>query len=386
MQDSTSRACEHRDGEVSVEQEDFALPGRIPLRWVRSYRSAHTRTGVCGYGWETPADGRLEIDPSDGSVVMQYPAVGPLWFEQLPQAAAAAEVELMDGARLTGYGNEFRVRTKADLIYHFSKELSIVREDGIRELPLTRVSDLFGNYLEFEREEGRFTGIAESAGRQIVATFRDGRVAAMSMSVGRAKLPHVFVQYQYSGEGDLVAAVDALGVSYRFAYDQHHLVSHTDRNGLSFYYVYATVPDGEWRVVRSWGDGGLYDYRFDYLDALLERRITDSLGHVSVVKLGDQGLPLNEIDALGGVTVYEYDEVGRTTAVIDPVGHRIEYQYDVSGNLLKQIRPDGTSLSAEYDADNHVIQLTEPGGRVMQFANDRGRILAKCAPRGGRWT
>ena len=53
-----------------------------------------------------------------------------------------------------------------------------------------------------------------------------------------------------------------------------------------------------------------------------ERRITDSLGHVSLVKLDERGLPISEIDPLGGITLYEYDDAGRTTAVVDQDGHR----------------------------------------------------------------
>src|SRR3712207_8634089 len=45
---------------------------------------------------------------------------------------------------------------------------------------------------------------------------------------------HVFVEYGQDAAGDLVEVRDALGHPYRFAYDRHHLLRHTDRNGLSF--------------------------------------------------------------------------------------------------------------------------------------------------------
>ncbi|OLG34073.1 type IV secretion protein Rhs, partial [Xanthomonas oryzae pv. oryzae] len=113
--------------------------------------------------------------------------------------------------------------------------------------------------------------------------------------------------YRYV-EGDLVAAEDALGAPRRFVYRQHRLLQHTDRVGLSFYYDY----DRQWRVVHSWGDGGLYDYRFAYDDLLRETAVTDSLGHVSLVKFDENRLPLCEIDPMDGVTVFAYDAVGRT--------------------------------------------------------------------------
>ena len=115
---------------------------------------------------------------------------------------------------------------------------------------------------------------------------------------------------------------------------------HTDRNGLTFYYEYERSDDA-WRVVRSWGDGGLYAYEFVYLDAARERRIRDSLGNVWLVKIDERGLPISEIDPLGGLTSYAYDESARTVAVEDQDGHRTEYEFDVSGNLQKLTRADG---------------------------------------------
>ena len=164
----------------------------------------------------------------------------------------------------------------------------------------------------------------------------------------------------------------------RIFYEQHHLVRHTDRNGLSFYYEYNRIPDAEWRVARSWGDGGLYNYRFEYIDALQERRLTDSLGYVSVVKLDSRGLPISEIDALGGMTSYEYDENGRTTAVLDPEGHRTEYAYDDRGNLLKLTRPDGKCIQTEFEDSNKPINVTDATDAMWpQHWDSRGLLVQK---------
>src|SRR5690606_25234165 len=142
---------------------------------------------------------------------------------------------------------------------------------------------------------------------------------------------HVFVRYQYDAAGDLVAVVDAVGNPHRFTYDDHRLVRHTDRLGVSFHYEYELEQSpwpGEWRVVRSWGDGGIFDYRFAYDLALNQRRITDSLGQDWIVDLDERGLPVREIDPLGGITMYEYDDDGRTTAIVDAAGRRNAYAYD----------------------------------------------------------
>ena len=394
-------------GEVSVEQQDFALPGRIPIDWVRTYTSNNTRRGACGYGWESPADIRLEVYPQDNSAVFLRPAAAPAPFPELPAACGNDEaiLELWDGALLSDHGREFQVRTKEDKIYHFDKALAFTNEDGVQEYPINRISDLCGNWLEFERLGRHPIAINESAGRRIEIEIEDGLIRQVGLLAPTADFRHVFVQYRYDDASNLVAVVDALGSPYTFSYDQHHLIRHTDRNTLSFYYEFDKRGE-EWRVVHSWGDGGLYNYRFEYLDELKERRITDSLGNVSLVKLDERGLPISEIDPLFGVTIFEYDEVGRTTAVVDPNRHRTEYEYDERGNLLRLNRPDDTATAIEFDANNRalaiidgngaqwiqrwdmrglLVEQTSPLGNVSRYEYDaRGRLVAFVSPRGGR--
>jgi RHS repeat-associated protein len=395
-------------GEVSVEQEDFKLPGRIPIEWVRSYASSRTRNGCCGYGWETLADTRLEVDRSTGRVTMVHPSVGPLVFERLPivEGETGAELELIDGGRLSDHGNEFRVRTKEDRIYSFAKSLRHLNGQGITEYPVTRISDLCGNVLDFERQGETLSALQASGGRRIVFRTELGRITEIAMAIPGKDQPHAFVRYEYDVAGDLVAVRDALDYPYTFAYDDHHMVRHTDRNGLSFYYEYEKPADAAWRVVHAWGDGDLYNYRFDYIDPLNERRITNSLGHVSIVKLNEAGLPISEIDPLGGMTIYEYDEAGRTTAVVDQAGRRTAYQYDERGNLLKLTRPDGLSIVTKFDDNDRPIGIRDPNGALWQQEwngqglltreitplgntslyeyDNRGQLIAFCNPRGAR--
>ncbi|CAN5907546.1 RHS repeat-associated core domain-containing protein [soil metagenome] len=390
------------NGEVSVEQQDFVLPGRLPIEWDRVYGSSNHHEGLCGHGWETPADGRLEV--SAEGVLMQYPGVGPLYFAHLPTLPGdpGTVLELMDGARLTDHGHEYRVRTKADRIYHFAKHLAVVGrdvgdggvQDAVQEIPLARVSDLCGNWLEFERSGGRLVAIVESAGRRLEVGIDRGRIRHLALWEPAAQFRHVYITYEYGdsivagadvgpGEGDLTAVIDALGNPYRFAYDAHHMVRHTDRNGLSFYYEYDKTPPDDWRVVHAWGDGGLYDYRFDYLDAIDERRITDSLGHVSLVKLDERGLPISEIDALGGITLYEYDDAGRTTAVVDPEGRRTGYVYDERGNLLELQRPDGAVIATEYNLFDKPTVISDPNGaNWVQHWDERCLLVDQISPMG----
>nr|WP_297384590.1 RHS repeat-associated core domain-containing protein [uncultured Roseateles sp.] len=374
-------------GEVSVEQVDFSLPWRVPMDWVRNYASGRERVGACGVGWESPADARLEIDAADGSVVFFHPDAGPALFPALPagQGDVAAVLELMDGARLSDHGDEWRVRTKGDLTYHFPKSLTVPVTGQVREVPLGRVSDLCGNWLLYEWVEGRLSAIRESGGRHLLVEYAGRFIRSLSLYVAEAEFSHTFVSYEHDAQGCLTAVRDELDHPYRFAYDGRHMVRHTNRTGLSFHYEYDQRGEGdeEWQVVRAWGDGGLYDYQFAYWPAIREVRITDSLGHVSTVQCDEHGLPILEIDPLGGRTIFEYDEVGRTTAVVDAANHRTEYAYDERGNLLKLTRPDGSAMTVEVDARDKPVAITDPNGASWrQRWDERGLLAEQTSPLG----
>ncbi|MFC5474358.1 RHS repeat-associated core domain-containing protein [Paraherbaspirillum soli] len=378
-----------RDGSVALEHEDFSIPGRLPLTWSREYASSDNYDGMCGHGWQTPADFRLELDP-DGSVLF-FEASSAAVFQQLPAALGAehAVTEFVDGARLTwaqgAGGDELQVVTKEDLRYVFRKPASnLTPLHQSLSLPIERIEDLCGNHWRFERRDGHLTRIVESGiaglpGRFIEVHERGGRIHRLGLHDPATGVTHRLVRYKYNGSKDLVAALDQFDAARTFEYDRHHMVRHTDRLGLSFYYAY----DAQWRVLHAWGDHGLHDYRFVYNELLRETEVTDSLGHISLIKFDDNNLPLCEIDPLGGVTIFEYDEVGRTTAVVDPAGLRTEFEYDERGNLLKLVQPDGTAVCTVFDDANHITEVVDPlGHRWRQSWDERGLLLDQTTPTG----
>ncbi len=158
-------------GAVSVEQEDFTLPGLIPVRWTRRYASDNARRGACGTGWECPADARLEHDAESGIVLFHHPEGGIAIFPEMPTGPddTAAVLELMDGALLSDHGNEYRVRTKEDLVYRFPKALGFDCAEAQREYPLWQIHDRCGNTLTWERHSGsgRPLALVEATGRRI---------------------------------------------------------------------------------------------------------------------------------------------------------------------------------------------------------------------------
>jgi RHS repeat-associated protein len=369
-----------RDGSVSVTHEDFSIPGRLPLAWRRVYASRHAqRQGACGFGWQTPADIALALAP-DGSAWLSGPDQ-VAFFPELPRSDGAdmAVLDFVDGARLWRQQGQWIVRFKGGLHYRFDGAAApgVAQLPQEQRLPIERIEDSCGNFWRFERRDGHLVriverGVDDQQGRYIAVTARHGRVDDLQLHDPATGLNHPLASYRYA-DGDLIAAVDPLGAPRTFGYTQHHMVRHTDRVGLSFYYAF----DAQWRVVHSWGDGGLYDYHFDYDALLRETRITDSLGNVSLVKFDENRLPLCEIDPLDGVTIFEYDDFGRTVAVTDPEGLRTGFAYDERGNLVVLVRADDTKVALSYDEYDRMTELRTPDGSAWQQRYDSNGLLVE---------
>lgn len=358
-----------RDGSVSVTHEDFHIPGRLPLGWPRVYASRdHGLAGHCGHGWQTPADVRLTVE-ADGLLSLQGPEEFAL-FPALPQAEGQQVLDMVDGARLMRQGTALVVRFKSGLRYHFEDALTPEGHVRAPAIAIARIEDACGNHWRFVRQDGELVRIAESGvdglpGRSIEVQSRQGRIEALALRDPATGQDHPLVRFRYA-DGDLVAAIDALGAAREFAYLQHRMARHTDRTGLSFHYAY----DDQWRVVHAWGDGGLHDYRFAYDATLRQTEVTDSLGHLTVVKFDESGLPLAEIDPLDGVTSFEYDDAGRTVAVTAPLGLRTGFTYDARGNLLGMRYADGSTIGCEYDDEDRLRAIADPLGHQWRYTWD----------------
>jgi RHS repeat-associated protein len=371
------------DGSVLVEQIDFEVPGRVALVWERNYSSSWDRVGVCGFGWETPADIRLEL-LDDGGVSLCGPGLGAV-FPHLPTDTENYVLDQLDGARLWAGDGQWEVRTKNGLRYIFARDGQSVGGDSVGGGVLSlveRIEDSNGNHWCFERVDGVLTRIRESgvAGRVLeVESSSEALVESVRLTDPVSGESRILSAFHYEQQ-DLVGAVDALGEVYGFAYQGHHMVQHTDRLGLSFHYSY----DDQWRVVHAWGDGGLLDYSLVYDEVGRESRFTNSLGHTTVITLGEHDLPIREVDPLGAATEYEYDPHSlRTVGIIAPGGLRTSYEYDQHGNLLSTTLPDGSTIRTAYNDDDKPVVVTDPeGGQWRQDWDEKGNLIREATPLG----
>ncbi|AHI66424.1 RHS repeat-associated core domain-containing protein [Burkholderia thailandensis] len=391
-------------GEVIVQQHDFTVAGRLPLVWDRYYASHDTRRGAVGVGWQTPADIRLELMLYAGAVgVAAYFSDHATAFDAMPGTTgwAARVHDWQHGHALYREHDRLVLRTRAGIEHEFAlpaqwrHALDVPRGDATLTLPVVRIADLNGNAWVFERGPDRsLTRLIEwkgemSTGRMIECEAGTGSPAERHanlltalMLVDAGGRAHPLVGYEHDDAGNLIAALDAMSQPHHFAYaDDHRMVRHTSARGVSFYYSHRQHDDGVWRVDRAWGDDGLLDYRFVFDLDHRETRITDSLGHTTILQANERGMPAARIDPLGGLWSYGYDAQERASAETDPAGRTTAWEYDAYGNLLAQTLPDGSAVRAEYDADHRPICVTDAVDRHWRYAwDERGNLLARTMP------
>jgi len=393
-------------GEVVVQQNDFTVEGRLPLVWDRHYAGQDTYDGAIGTGWQTPADIRLELIHHDDEtgVIARFPDYATS-FGTLPQSQGWENrvYDARHGHALYLLSDRLVLRTRESLEYHYRlpDNWAQILEARTAEalltaapsLPLSCLADQNGNAWQFERDERHvLTRLVESSrgiptGRVIQCEKKAddflGKLDRLTL-IDATGQTYPLVRYEQDKHGDLIAVFDAREQPYCFEYQAgHQMVRHTDRNGLSFYYSYQLHSDNLWRVDHAWGDGGLYDYRFEYDLEHLETRSTDSLGHTTILQFNDQNQPVTSIDPLGGVSSYQYDGQGRTQSETDPSGNTTIWEYDTYGNLLRTVLPDGSAVSTAFNEDHKPVSILDPeGGKWCQDWDTRGNLTRQATPSG----
>lgn len=358
-------------GEVITRETDFTLPGRIPFVWIRQYGSHSDLDGVCGTGWETPADARLSFK-SDGVVVFNDGiSRSGLVFEKKPYEGPVQD--FAHGALLSEDETDYLVSLKSGFTYHFEKLDDSVHD----ELPLKYIEDTFNNTLRFKRESGVLQEISDDTGRKLIFETSGHRITRITLHHPDEALPRLLARYEYDTKGNLVAAYDALDVPHRYVYRDHLLLRHQYRTGIAFYYEYDHyTPKG--KCIHAYGDNGLFDYRFEYLN--YKTNITNSLGFTRSYFWDPYSLPSVRIEHNGARTRYKYDLRQRPIGLIDPLGNEITYKYDTAGNLLKAILPNDAVFSIEYDEENNPTRIIDPMKKEWRQEWKNKRLIKRISP------
>ncbi|MDC0740907.1 YraN family protein [Polyangium mundeleinium] len=368
-------------GEVLTDAVDFELPGPLPFVFERNYYSGDETAGALGPAWHHPLEASVDESPLRGHRLSLD--------VRLPDGRVARHLDLAVGASEWRDQDRYTLaRDEAGYTLTFWDGTSYrfePAEGATVTHPLAKISDRCGNAITLRYRDGRLHDGTDSAGRHLRFVMRGSRLVAV-----RVRRPesggdtwHTLVRYSYNEEGYLVAAEDAAGHSFRYAYKGGVLIQETNRNGLSFYFEYDWYAPGGY-CVHTWGDGKIYERKITYHKEQFATVVEDGRGGRTAYFGNGDGLVEREIDPMGVERRYEWGDGFRKVAEIDGLGRRTEWAYDARGNRTVERDALGHETRWAYNALNLPVEMVDATGAAWRWAYDhRGKLVREVDPIGG---
>ena len=373
---------------------DLELPGPLPLRFDRSYRSSARTSDVgLGWGWTHSFAWRVRI------------------------RRRAIEVWRGDGTRVKSplvEGQALASGPEGLLLIRDGADVIVETLDGVRRrfapatpdspwLLLSTLQDPHGNSLQLQYRSGNLVLIIDSVGR-CVHLQRDahGHLVELSVSNPRRNVPPVAMRrYRYDDRGCLVEVAGPDGEVTRFEYDsKRRMTRHDEPSGVCFHYRY----DREGRCVETWGDAldptllGLDD---SVSDKLADGTPAKGIHHVRLTfgperntevatslelqsYFGNEFGKVDKAVAANSVHTRLYDEFGHVLARSDGEGATWKYERDLRGRVMRATDPLGRTRTYEREDGGHLRRLVDEAGGVTEVIRS-DRSWTWINPAGGVW-
>jgi hypothetical protein len=274
-------------GRVFTEAIDFSLPGPLPLVFERSYFSSWShRDGVLGPGWSHSLDQALWFE--EGIAVYRNAEGQEIVFDLVDtKGEAELEREFFESVSRNTLVRErsgWRVITPEGLIHHFAQV------EG-------------GSVLRIVRSTTRHPDVAITYAYDREARLREVSTAPVgwcaSSTTGMAAWSRIFFRIQgprpprsFTPNSNTPTracssppATPTAGPT-TYDYDGRLMVSETNRNGVTFYWLYDGRGSSA-RCLRTWGVDGeqiIYNQKLDYDPRNGVTLVTDSYNNKTLYK------------------------------------------------------------------------------------------------------
>src|SRR5437870_13137665 len=292
-------------GDVLQERIDFEVPGVMPVTISRLYSSAQTPvSSALGFGWAHSLEIWVDLG-ADGIAIREgYNGSTPY-----PWGACDGQ----NGPRVERGDRRVSLRFADGSVRHF-----VAATAGATRFHLAADIDAYGNATRFEYDDRHLRRVTTSEGRIVELHYASaGFLELVTLAdEGLTAEPIVVTRYKVDANGDLVAVTDSRGFSELYGYADHLLVAHQNRVGGRTYYAY----DASRRCCCAWQHDGKRIRCLEYDSVRAYTLVTDSFGAVTLQRLNEAGLIVEQIDPLGNVNQLTYDGAGGFVAMFDEIG------------------------------------------------------------------
>ena len=363
-------------GELLAEAIDFEVPGLIPIKWERNYRSRQKREGALGPGWTHPFDQRIE-EAADG--VRLWLADGrPKRYR--PLALGQSHWDSEERHTIHREREGYEVRSWDGIRRRFRRVVPDARGRRVDWLALAEILDPAGNAIRFTYERGLLVHVIDTAGRDLEVRWNNLKRIEGVLFDGQP-----IVRYEYDDGGRLAAAIDPLGHALRYQYRGGVLVKETHKGGLAFFFEWDWEHPEGW-CKRTWGENPraatqpgqpegvprfIYDRKIKYDPVKHFTSVEDGRGGVTQYWGNEAGLVEKVMDPAGCVTLTSWSDTFQKTSETDGEGNKTEWEYDERGNCVLARDPMGRETRRLFDLENRLVSLVEPAGGTWNVSWDQ---------------
>lgn len=363
-------------GEELLPLTDFTLPGPIPFRWERTYRSSNPADQGLGHGWTHPLCEHLHIDS------------GFVYYRTL-EGRNVRFVQPGIGQSRRNRSEKMTLHRQSEHCYHLvqnHKPRHVFRADGVRpQLPLVELRDSFNNSISIDYVQGQPHKLITSWGRMLTFRHDDHGHITEIHSPHNQQESSLLAHYRYDDQQDLVEARDQSGSAEQYQYRNHVIVQRTTHTGVNFLFEWDEHTPAA-RCQRQWADNGAYDYRFKWQPKRKISYATDGNGNIREYHFNEHGKVVKEVDPEGGITRRLYDAYGHLCSETLPDGQTTYYRYDPLGNVTRITNALNHSTRIRYNAAGLPVLITDAlGHQWHRRYNDRGLLAEIREPTGSVW-
>ncbi len=362
-------------GEEVLTLDDFTVTAPMPLRWQRWYRSRYSNRDIgLGAGWFAECL-RLIWQDDDNTWLLDHEA-RPMRLPLLERGQIAWQA--VGGQRLERKPDDRMMLTERD------GRVWILAPDGRGQWRPISVQDAMGHqWLFYYDKDMRLARLDLSSRKSLEFAYGEGR-ELRQISLRQGDERQVLATYGYDANADLVSATTAGGTE-RYGYREHLLVRRQLATG--YHFVFHWDGNGpQARCLRSHGEDGRYDFRFEYWPDKFLTKVTDGFGYEQVYHYDQQERIVARQDADGSVHQWSYDEAGRLASHRLPDGRATYYGYDGYGRPVLERLPDGREHRRTFNPLGFCTAEQLPDGRTLTRRFDPlGRLLRERRADGSEW-
>lgn len=363
-------------GEVLIEQVDVDIPGVVPFRWARFWRSNQPIAGSMGNGWRHSYDITLLEDRHSRQVIIRLPDNRGILFPAL--AEGESFLDRSEKRRLCRDQYGYQLQGTDGLIYYFATNPSgcLCR--------LASVGTIGTTYrLRFSyTSTGQLRRISDDFQRVIdVVTNAHQSISRLEIVYpNQPQKRQTLVEYQYDELHDLRDVVGHNQPMAQYHYRQHRLIRLTDSRRQSVYFAYEKI--GSQHVCNELTLERGQSLQFRYLVEEGRTHVTDRAGGVRQY-IHEEGIVQRSISAGGRQRVWFFSAYGELLSEQNALGNTSFFTYDEQGNMTQAAWPDGGTLQMQYNDLGQLITLTDRAGGLWQWTYDEvGRLLTCADPQG----